>query len=506
MRVPLPTRISVVGSLVFSGVLALVQLLEKTDPLFTFLTFCFLMVSVFAFNTAGGFTRPSGAYVFFFSLLVVDVGVVFKACMGEPAQTHLANPLLLMSTYLVSITGMWLMVFVNRKISTSTEGIAGLLNIRSFNYFESALGCLVVHILIHVLTIVSNSGEGQLLHSVVVVDPFLPLATLLAVVAAIHDSGGRRSTGPLVWFVTIYAFLDGALYFSKQGMFTPVACWLIAVAWTRYQMRLVNIVFLVSFGIFAQFVLTPMANFGRDEVGVATWWEREALVEHYLTHIGELRQRADEWEAPLDFDARMFYYDRRHGLFDRLTMMPNDSVLIDFSNQGHYFGYLALRYYFEDWVPHIIEPHKLEGIKVGGNAYMHEMGGLPEEDESTGISFSGTAEAFHLGGWPAVIFAAPAVWLLMFVTGDFICGDLRKQPLGLLYVLMFAHVAPEGGLGGTISLIRLLNVGMVLAIAFCGYVTPVLGMLLRGKHGLRDTRTLRLPTFLPAPGAAASNA
>ena len=50
-------------TLIFSALLVLVQLLEGTDPRYSGLVFCFFMLSTFAFNVAGGFTRPSGAYI-----------------------------------------------------------------------------------------------------------------------------------------------------------------------------------------------------------------------------------------------------------------------------------------------------------------------------------------------------------------------------------------------------------------------------------------------------------
>ena len=393
---------------------------------------------------------------------------------------------------------MLLAAYLTRQIATTPEGIAGLLHIRTFNYFESALGCLMVFLTLDVLGTVLPGGGGQLVHSFTVVDPFLPLSMLLATIAAVRDSGGRRSTGALSWFVLGLGFYLGMLGFSKQGMFTPFTCWAIGVAWTRFQLRFVHFVLISIFTLFAGTVLVPLAGVGRDEVVAGTVEERLGIVENHLTNITELRTLSEASEHVAGLDSRMYYYDTRHGLWDRLTMMPNDSVLMDYTAQGHYFGYLAIAYYFEDWIPHIIEPHKLEGIHVGGNAYMHEMGGLADEDVTTGISFSPTAEAFHIDGWRGVVFLAPAIWFLLFLTADAICGDTRRQPLGLLYILIFAHIAPEGLLGGTISMIRLLNLGVIIAIAFCGFVTPVLGMLLRGKHGLRDTGSIRLPGLGPA--------
>ncbi len=487
---PFPIRVPVLKALLFTCVLVLVELLEGTDPRYSALIFCFFMLSVFAFNVAGGLSRPSGAYIFFFSVLVVDVGTVYKALLGEPAQSNLQEPLLLMSTYVASIAGMFLAAFLARRIATTKTGVAGLLNVTSYSYYEAALGSLALYFVITFAPSLIPGSGGQLLHSLQVVNPFSPLVMLLGTVAAVKDSRGWRSTNTLTVCAMAYFLWMGMLTFSKQGMFTPAACWVIGVAWARFRLRFVHFVALGSFIVFAYMVLVPIAQIGRDAVVTGTTDERVDLLVGYLTDIPGLRHQQASWEAPPDLDYRMYYYNQPHGLMDRLSMLPNDSVLVQWSEQGHYFGYLALRFYFENWVPHVLDPHKLEGVQVGGNAYMHEMGGLSDLDTTTGISFSPTAEAFHIDGWRSLLLVAPAVWFMLFVTSDAVCGDIRLQPLGMLYVLVFAHVAPEGLLGGAIELTRIGNLAVTLGIYFCGHVAPILGMLLRGKPAFRSDRLM----------------
>ena len=489
----------VTGALLFTSLLVLVQLLEGTDPLYSALTFLFFMLSVFAFNVAGGFSRPSGSYIFSFSVLVVMIGTITKACLGEAAQTNLQDPLLLMGSYVASIGGMLLAAFISRKIATTSEGIATVLHVPQFNFYEAALGCLVIHGVLTVLLYTVPSGGVQLVHSLSIISPFLPLSILLGTIAAAQDSRGVRTLNFVNVVGMSYTFYVGILGFSKQGMFTPITCWVLGLAWARFRLRFIHLACIGIFAAFAQMVLVPMAAIGRDDLVTGSTDERIALVENFLTHIPQLRARSKAWEAPPDFDFRMFYFNQPEGILDRLSMMPNDSVLIQYSAQGHYFGYLAIRYYFENWIPHLIDPHKLEGIRVGGNAYAHEIGGLADEDFTTGISFSPTAEAFHIDGWRGVLLLAPAIWILLFVTCDATCGDIRRQPLGLLYVLVFAHVAPEGMLGGAIDLVRLGNSAFTFAILFSGYVAPVLGTLFRGQaESLRMSRAEPArPRFVP---------
>ncbi len=499
MILPFPTHIPVLKAFLFTCLLVLVELLEGTDPRYSLLVFCFFMLSVFAFNIAGGLSRPSGAYIFFYSVLAVELGTVYKALLGEAAQTNLQEPLLMMSLYVASIAGLLIAASLSRKIATTTTGIAGVMQIHQFNYQQSALGCLALYFFMTYAPYLLPNGGGQIFHSLSIVNPFLPLTLLLGTIAAVRDSNGWRSTSTLTVFTLTYFFWLGMLTFSKQGMLTPFACWMIGLAWTRFRLRLVHLVFIAAFLTFNQLVLVPMAQDGRERVTTGSTEERTGLVIGYLTDISGLRHKVAAFEAPPDLDTRMYYYNRPQGMMDRLSMMPNDSVLMQWTDQGHLFGYLAIRWYFGNWMPHLIDAHKLEGIRVGGNAYMHEMNGLAEADLTTGISFSPTAEAFHIDGWRGVLLLAPAVWLLLFVTSDATCGDIRRQPMGLLYVLVFAHVAPEGLLGGAIEMVRTGNIGVTLGVFFCGYVAPVLGMLFGGQPGFRGAGERELQ--LPAVGA-----
>ena len=503
MIIPLPVRIPIFPAFLFACALVLIELLEKTDPLFSALVFCFVMLSVLAFNVAGGFSRTSGAYIFFYAVLAVIVGVTYKALLGEAAQTNLQQPLLLMSTYVASIVGLFVAAFLARKIATTQDGLSEVLNVHSLNLTESALGCFILYFVVRNAGAFIPGGGGQLLNTLNLLNPFLPLSMLLGTVAAVRTSRGQHSTSPLVWCAIGYSLFYGILAFSKQGAFTPPLCWLVGAAWARFRLRPKHVIMVIAYAIIGQTIIVPLSGV-RDEVVTGSTEERIAILEHYLTHLSQLRAHVNDTTAQGNYDQAMYYYNRRQGIFDRITMMPNDSVLISFSDQGNYYGYKAYRYYFENWVPHIIDPHKLEGVQVGGNAYMHEMNMLADSDTTTGISFSPTAESFHIGGWPSLLLVAPLVWLLLFVTTDAVCGDLRRQPWGLTLLIGFAHVAPEGGLGEAIWLVWAGNIGVALAIFTCGYVTPLLGLLLSGRSTIHETSARPpLPRQLQVPARQA---
>ena len=304
-----------VFTLLFAALLVLVELLEGTDPRYSGLVFCFFMLTTFAFNVAGGFTRPSGAYIFFFALLVVEVGTVYKAILGQPADTFLQEPLLMMGLYVASMAGMLLVAFATRRIATTKDGIAGILKINTVNYTQAALGCFFLYCILNFGPVLLPELGGQLLHSLQIINVFLPLCILLGTVGAIQDSGGRRSTNALTWLALLYSFWTGLLSFSKQGMFTPITCWILGVAWARFRLRLVHLVFIAVFVYFAQLVLVPIAQIGRDAVVTGTESERLDLVAGYLGNISALERRSAEWDPPADLDTRIYYYGepRHHG-------------------------------------------------------------------------------------------------------------------------------------------------------------------------------------------------
>ncbi len=479
MRITLPQRIPVSKAFLCTSLLVLVELLEGTDPLYSVMVFCFLMLSVLAFNVAGGFTRPSGAYVFYYATLAGGVGTVYKAILGQPANTHLQAPLLVISVYAGTAFALLCAVFLTRRLVNTTNGIAEVMHVPKLDFGTSALGCVVmVFFLDFAVGLFGGGFTGAILHGLAIVNYFLPLSILLGTIAAVRNSGGQRSTNPLTLAVLGYATYGGILSFSKQGMFSPFLCWVLGLAWSRFQLRVRHIVTIAVFAIVAQGWMVPLANVGRvDEVNE----DRVAVVEHYIQHPILLRETNRERQSAYA-GMDVWYYGTPQGIFDRLSMLPNDSQLISYTVNGNYFGYLPIIAYYENWIPHIIAPHKLEGVWIGGNRYAHELGQLADQDMTTGISFSPSGEAFHIDGWRCVLLVQPIIFLILFVATDFVCGDLRAQPWGLLPLLLFAHVAPEQLLGGSITYTWLGNVGTTFAIFICGYVAPVFGRLLKGRE------------------------
>ncbi len=107
-------------------------------------------------------------------------------------------------------------------------------------------------------------------------------------------------------------------------------------------------------------------------------------------------------------------------------MISVDDSLINTTAQGKVFGLYPIVYQFENLVPHVFWPNK--PVIMIGNMYAHEIGGMAEDDTTTGISFSAAGEGFHMARWVGVLIIAPILWIMLFTVFDSLCGDSRRRP------------------------------------------------------------------------------
>jgi hypothetical protein len=147
-------------------------------------------------------------------------------------------------------------------------------------------------------------------------------------------------------------------------------------------------------------------------------------------------------------------------------------------------------------IPHFFWPNKPN--YNFGNLYAHEIGGMPEEDTSTGISFSPTSEAYHMEKWVGIFIVAPLVWFVLFTLFDSLFGDLRATPWGLLVLAQVSHTAPEGALSGLIGLMTFGTEAFVFSAIFATWVAPSIAISVLGP----DRRTTPGQTFSVRPSWA----
>ncbi len=496
----------------FAAVLFAVEQVQHTDLRFSLLVFSFIILSVFTFNVAGGFSRPSGAYVFFYALLTVFVAVTWKAVLGEPAQTRLQDPIVVLALYNASMVGILLAILATQVLLAGRPSFSTWIGADQIDLANAALGCLILSILLSAFGFLNISGTRQIVSALNQINFFGSFAVILGTLNAIRKSGGRHTLDLTSGVALGFSILYGIIGFSKQGMFGPLVGWLLVVASSRVNLRRIHVISIAVGAVVAYTVLVPFSQIGRDVIPEDSGFSaRLAVIGALLSQPLELRSEYaqdlainDEQSAAAGFVNS--YYNSSQGFIDRLSIMPADDTLINFTERGHILGPAPLAYDIINWVPHFIMPDKekydIEGGRYSnhGNYYSHEMGTIGVDDTTTGISFSSTAEAFHLGGWQGLPLLALPIWFALFFVSDFLCGDPRRAPWGLFLIAYFAHAANEGSLGAILGWLWLGTFGQVMIMFFCLRFAPILGMLLSGhadrrKAGAR-TRPIPLPTVV----------
>lgn len=479
MRIPFPERVSLSGVAIFAAVLFVVQQLEGTALYFSAGCVAFILIAAIGFNVGGGLSRTAGAYIFFYSLLVVIVGVTYKAYLGEPGHSNLLAPKTDIEVYVAGISGMTIAAFLSKKLSRPTPLLKNVLPHRAM--YRASVGCIVFGCGGSAVIALLGQAGLRLISAFTQLNFLIPLGIIIGVIYEIRESGGKRSLNMPVLIGGTYSFLlYGILNFSKQGMLTPILCWLLPVCALRYRLAILQVISICA-GLFLIFyLLVPYAQYGRRFlVEGQTTADKIAISTRLLSDPAELRRNYE-----LDPGAPS-YYNTAQGFWDRLQFLSIDDPLVDFTNQGKTFGYAPLALVFANVVPHFIWPNK-PNFNLG-NTYSHEIGRMNETDTTTGISFSPTAEAYHLGGWVSLLVVAPLLWSMLFVVYDFVLGDLRATPWGLLILAMLSHVAPEGALNGTIYLVTFGLEIVVFCAYFAAWVAPYFAIIILGPKKPADT-------------------
>lgn len=489
MRLPFPERIPLPLTIIAATVLFGLQQMQGTSLAFSVYSLLFIIIANIAFNLAGGFSRPSGSYVFFYATLAVIFGLVFKAYLGEPADSNLRNPILTIQVHTGGITAMLAAVFVSRKLTRRRSILGNVLKQKDMR--NATIGSIFVGTLLFLILVNVPHESGSILSALSQVNRFLPLAVVLGTIHVIRKSDGRRSVDLVLGIAIFINVLVGFIGFGKEAMFTPFFCYLFAAASMRYKFRPYQILVFIGLGFICVTFLVPYSQYGRTQVPEeSNMSERFAVAASLLGNLSNVREQYSVIEKETFEAKNAGYFNSPQGFADRLSMIPVDDALIHLTEQGNIAGFKAIVGDFANWIPHFIWPDKPPGGT--GNQYAREIGGIiGDEDTTTGISFSPSAQAFHLAQWFGVILFAPVIWIMLFTLFDSLCGDTRGNPWGLLIAVTFSHFAPEGMLSGAIYIMWFGTLGIVFSALTAGYVLPLIGAMIAGaeKTGLVRTRS-----------------
>lgn len=491
---------------VFAVLMMVIQLLQGTGFVYALLHFFFLLLWVTAFNLAGGFTRATGAYVFWLGLLTVPVGTVAKAVIGDPADSNSWVPDLSMTVFTVGMAAVTVAAGVTRKLIGRMGSLAeGVWRSRPVRYRETSIGCSVIGIGIRF------SGyflPGSLVTAVSLLNVFVSVAVLMGTLHVIERSRGRRCLGLINGIPCAFGFFSGMVGFSKEGMLTTIMALFIAVAYARFRARLVHVVVFGGVVLYTFYALVPMAQIGRSSAAEYSGSTEAQLREAYSL-LSNLRQTRQDFEDATE-QARATegdYFSKDVGFFGRLTRWEDDDRLISYTSHGNYVGYAGYWYSFFNWMPHLLLPNKekYRPPNTGGNYYAREIGVLNSADVTTGVSFSPFAEAFHMDGWFSLLVVMPITMVVFFLSIEAIAGDARRTPWALFLAVAFGHLAPEGGLLALTTYMWYGNLALVVGILFTAYFAPAIGTLVSFRTGTEDTLARGVPAQFADRRALAGN-
>ena len=450
MRFSAPDRLNMKYIAFFALAVFVAQVIEGTEFAFAVLTATYTLLWASAFNTAGGIRYPSGAFIFFNGFLNAIIGLTFKVFLGQPGDSHLKTPDTTMFVYCVGMAAILVAAFMSRMLRPARGLLRGFDSIDA--YKKASIVCLIGGAAITVVTMVSSS---PFLSAIRQINTMPQLAIMLSTIYVIRSSNAKRSVNWIVVASVGFFFAIGLLSFGKTGMLMGFVAYFIAAMIEGYDFSIKQVMIgVLAFAFFAYY-LVPYSQYVRVRRATTVAGNIDVAL-YYLGHLDQTRRDYYDDVAEIDVAENWRLYDEREGYMDRQVILPADDSLISFTAQGTIFGLTPTLVSYANVIPHFIWKNK-PSLNTG-NAYAHEIGGVVgDEDETTGIAFSATADAFHQEGWLGVLLLLPIDIFLFFILTDTVVGSARWAPWALISILDLARIGPEGGLS---SLVYLLSFGL----------------------------------------------
>jgi hypothetical protein len=509
MRISIPTRFQPKYVILFIALVFVGQELEGTNIIFALLTALYNGLWATAFNTAGGVAYPSGAFILANGLFSVVIGFAAKVLLFEPGERNMMDPIGTMLCYCLGMGMILGVAYLTRVLRPLKPFLPPMDNLRQMK--QGSIACLIVGLILVAVTGLGLNSSGSLLSALHQIAGFPEMAIILATTYEIRRTQGKRS---LNWVTAVsigIGIVYGLVYFGKTPMLAGVTLWAITAAVQGYNFKKGQVIGVSLAFLFMVYYMVPYSQYVRH-LGSSTGSLRENIpvAIEYLADLPRTRKLYMETVSESDVNDGPHLYDRNEGFLDRLIIVAVDDDLIHYTNEGNVFGLTPTLSSIGNLVPHLLWKDKPD--VNSGNDYAHELGLLPDEDHTTGIAISITADAYHQLKWLGILLVMPCALLFCLLICDSVAGNGTISPFAILPIFELFNEGVSSGVGGPIRLGTYGIFNLLLIYWVTMKFTPfVLNTIWRsGGPGLRTLPGGRIPAPVsvsrldaPRPGAAA---
>jgi hypothetical protein len=443
----------------FFGALLVVQLVEGTDPVFALLMMAAQIFAIMAFNTLGGMSHVAGSFCLFSLLPNVTVPEIAHAIVLQPGDYNLPSSLRTAGVCAIFYASFYACARFVILLPTPRPFLDRvkftLIELRAISII-AAVGTVLIVIAASSASEIANGGSlATILHFYPVLNP---LSIVLATYVCLKSTEGRSAMNWIVAAILAATTIPGVLSASKEGMLTPLFCWLVVCAIYRYRFTRAQVAVLAGVMMVVWFFVYPFSQNARVPVrGATSLSERIAVIVHYFEDPSDFSSEAENTDPDI---AEYGESSAKLSIVQRFSLLRSGGMLISADEVEGFTGVERYLPIFLSIVPHFIWPDRPTGIS--SNELGHKAGfRMARNDTGTGIAISSPALFYDLGGWLALpvytildlgLFfyglrcmvgsAGESVWGLMLIGGTaMIAGPcFPSTPIDVLlsFVMVFA--------------------------------------------------------------------
>jgi hypothetical protein len=443
MRIPSPASIPLLQVFIFLCALLAVQLVEGTDPYFAVLMLAAQVFGVMAFNTLGGMSHVAGSFCLFSLLANMSVPEIAHAIVGQPGDFNLPVSLKVGAVCAIFYASLYaaarFMVLLPSPRPYLDRVNFSLIELRALSWISISLA---TYIAILALRAVAGGAMVQNGTTLAFLQHFYPVLNPLSVILATHTclrtTQGRSAMNWEVVVILAAATVPGILSASKEGMLTPLLCWMIVCATDRYRFTRSQATVLAGVLVLGWVFVYPYSQNARDAVRSA-----RTVSERISTIVAFIRDpTAFESEADIGDPTESEYGESaaKLNIISRFSLLRSNGMLASADDHEGFTGIDRYLPAFLEIIPHFLWPDRPN--PVSPNELGHKAGfRLTRDDATTGIAIASPALFYDIGGWPGLPVYTVLGFGLFFYALHCLVGKAAQSVWGLMLIGGTAMIA-----------------------------------------------------------------